>query len=302
MQINADNNGESMNEAGKIIPMDQSGAVVVYLRQSPTIAKLAVALAKAQGVILGAAKDSENPFFKAKYADLASVWDACRGPLSSNGLSVCQTTDVLNDGKVILLTQLLHTSGEWIVGRYPVCPVKNDPQSLGSATTYARRYALMAIAGIAPEDDDGNAASGRPQTPHTAGKNAPLAAPNPVDKAKAQVAALKSTQASQTQNAPVGSTAPAHVLSPEDKQAIALAEYVIEVGKFKNTKLKDIPIDTLEQYITWFVTTGRDTNRVATGKWKEMSEKSQEYLLMVSEMDAPEEGQQPEAVVDDIPF
>lgn len=127
--------------------------------QSETIGALAEALAKAQGKIKGATKDAENPYFKSKYADLASVWDACRDALSSHGLSVIQTTDDAPEG-VTVVTTLAHSSGEWIRGRMTLKPVKSDPQGVGSATTYARRYALAAIVGVAPEDDDGAAASG----------------------------------------------------------------------------------------------------------------------------------------------
>ncbi len=128
--------------------------------QSESIKELAGALSKAQGAMKGAVKDSANPFFKSKYADLASVWDACREPLSSNGLSVLQTTSFDEKG-IKLVTMLLHTSGEWVSGELPVKPVKDDPQGMGSAMTYTRRYGLSAIVGIAPEDDDGNAASGK---------------------------------------------------------------------------------------------------------------------------------------------
>ena len=128
--------------------------------QSESIKELATALSKAQGAMEGAKKDSANPFFRSKYADLASAWESCRKPLSDNGLSVIQTTDILPEG-LRLITTLLHTSGEWVSGILPVKPVKDDPQGMGSAMTYARRYGLMAIVGIAPEDDDGNAASGK---------------------------------------------------------------------------------------------------------------------------------------------
>lgn len=128
--------------------------------QSEQINELAAALAKAQGAIKGAAKDTANPFFKSKYADLASVWDACRTQLTANGLSVIQTMDD-SQGGVTVVTTLAHSSGQWIRGRLTMKPVKDDPQGIGSAITYARRYALAAMVGVAPEDDDGNAASGR---------------------------------------------------------------------------------------------------------------------------------------------
>ena len=130
--------------------------------QSESLKELTAALSKAQGVMEGAKKDSANPFFRSKYADLASVWDSCRKPLSDNGLAVVQTTDIIPEG-LRLITTLLHVSGEWVSGVLPVKPVKDDPQGLGSAMTYTRRYGLMAMVGIAPEDDDGNAASGKKQ-------------------------------------------------------------------------------------------------------------------------------------------
>jgi hypothetical protein len=129
------------------------------MMQSEQINELAAALAKAQGAIKGATKDTANPFFKSKYADLASVWDACRAELTANGLSIIQTTD--DSQGVTVVTTLAHSSGQWIRGRLTMRPVKDDPQGIGSAITYARRYALAAMVGVAPEDDDGNAASGR---------------------------------------------------------------------------------------------------------------------------------------------
>jgi len=134
------------------------------MNKSETIGKLAEALSKAQGMMKGAVKDSENPFFRAAYADLASVWDACREPLSKCGLSVTQTTRIADNGDPVIITTLLHSSGEWMSGELLVKPVKNDPQSVGSAITYGRRYALSAIVGIAPEDDDGEKAQGRQHT------------------------------------------------------------------------------------------------------------------------------------------
>lgn len=130
------------------------------MTKSETIGNLAKALSQAQAEIKGAVKDSNNPFFKMSYADLASVWDACREPLTKHGLSVIQTLDVVEHG-VIVETTLAHESGEWIMGRLLLNPTKNDPQGIGSAITYGRRYSLAAIVGVCPEDDDGEAAMGR---------------------------------------------------------------------------------------------------------------------------------------------
>ena len=134
------------------------------MNTSEQINELATALAKAQGEITGALKDSANPFFKSKYADLASCWDACRSPLSKNGLSVVQGLDV-SDGHLYLVTRLLHSTGQWISSTTPVTPKDDTPQGMGSALTYARRYALTAMVGVAQVDDDANAASGRSAGP-----------------------------------------------------------------------------------------------------------------------------------------
>lgn len=129
--------------------------------QSAEINELAAALSVAQGEITGALKDSANPFFKSKYADLASVWDACRTSLSKNNLAVIQVAGTNNDGAAVITTTLAHKSGQWIRGSIALMPVKSDPQGMGSALTYARRYALAAMVGVAQVDDDANAASGK---------------------------------------------------------------------------------------------------------------------------------------------
>lgn len=132
------------------------------MKKSEQINEIASALSKAQGTIRGAVKDSLNPFFKSNYADLASVWDACRDPLSNNGLSVVQCPDTTDQG-MVLITTLMHTSGQWIESTYPIKPVKDDPQGLGSSISYARRYSLAAMVGIFQVDDDAESAQGRNQ-------------------------------------------------------------------------------------------------------------------------------------------
>lgn len=132
------------------------------MKHSEQINEIGAALAKAQGAIENATKDKANPFFKSTYADLAGIWDACRAALSSNGLSVVQTPEQSEKG-VLVSTMLLHSSGQWISGSYLMPVSKFDAQSIGSAITYARRYALAAMVGVAPEDDDGSAENNRGQ-------------------------------------------------------------------------------------------------------------------------------------------
>lgn len=133
--------------------------------KSESTKELATALAKAQGQMGAAIKDRENPAFKAggrvtKYADLNAVWDACRGVLTDNGLSVMQMPEDAGEGRIALTTILLHSSGEFIGNTASTRIVKDDPQGVGSAITYLKRYALASFVGVvADEDDDGNAAS-----------------------------------------------------------------------------------------------------------------------------------------------
>lgn len=130
------------------------------MEHSEQLNDLAAALAKAQAVMKHAVKDADNPFYKSKYADLASVAEACREALASNGLSVVQGTQKGDGPAIHLDTMLLHTSGQWMRSTLTMTPTKQDPQGIGSCITYARRYSLSAICGIATEeDDDGNAAS-----------------------------------------------------------------------------------------------------------------------------------------------
>ena len=127
---------------------------------APPTAKLATALAAAQGEIGGALKDSTNPHFRSSYADLASVWDACRAPLSRHGIAVVQMPRV-EDGRCYVKTVLIHSSGEQLSSEMSTRLDKDTPQVLGSCITYLRRYGLMSMAGIAPDDDDGEAATNR---------------------------------------------------------------------------------------------------------------------------------------------
>lgn len=128
------------------------------MQKSESIKELASALNKAQAEMSGAKKGANNPFFKSKYADLNAVVDAVRIPFSENGLSYSQFP-IMEDNKVGVETILMHESGEWMSSVLTLPMTKQDPQAAGSAITYARRYALQAIAGIPAEDDDGNAAS-----------------------------------------------------------------------------------------------------------------------------------------------
>lgn len=127
--------------------------------------KIATALVKAQKAFAPALKSSTNPHFKSKYADLAACVEAVLDALNDNGIALIQRNSPCDDG-VMVETVFIHESGEKIeCGVLHVPAGKHDPQGYGSALTYARRYSLMAACGIAPEDDDGNAAKAPPPKP-----------------------------------------------------------------------------------------------------------------------------------------
>jgi len=126
------------------------------MRTSDSIKHIAPALLAAQKQMTFASKDSNNPHYKTKYAGLPQVIDAIKGPLNDNGITFLQTPSIptIDDVRLVLVTRLLHESGEWIEDT-AICPMpKQDPQGLGSAMTYLRRYSLAAICGLYQDDDD----------------------------------------------------------------------------------------------------------------------------------------------------
>jgi hypothetical protein len=191
--------------------------------QSDTLAKLAPALVKAQAEMGIALKDSTNPHFRSKYADLTSIITASRDALTDNGLAVVQRSHP-NDKGVQLETVVVHSSGEWISDGGLFLPAaKLDPQGFGSAMTYARRYAYAAMLGIVQDDDDANTAS----TPRPAAKKAP-----------------KPTQAA------VEAIASSFGVTPAATTASAAAdEYVFKFGKHKDKALTEVPAD----YLDWLL-------------------------------------------------
>jgi hypothetical protein len=138
------------------------------MQNEPGMSKLAEAMSKAWPELKNATLNKVNPHFKSRYADLPAIIDAVREPLAKHGMSFAQTTHMTGDG-LVLRTTLLHSSGQSISSEYPLPMMLDKPQQMGSALTYARRYSLAAICGIAAdEDDDANAAqsvkNGKPIT------------------------------------------------------------------------------------------------------------------------------------------
>jgi hypothetical protein len=141
--------------------------------QSPQLEKFAEALAAAQGEIDNADKAAKNPHFNTRYADLASVINACREPLAKQKIARLQTPRTRANGEVGVRTALLHSSGQFIACTFWCRPEKPGPQPLGSVLTYLRRYGLAAVVGVGQEEDDGNAGNGRGEPPRDWNENPP---------------------------------------------------------------------------------------------------------------------------------
>jgi hypothetical protein len=166
------------------------------------------ALIKAKLAMEPARKNQTNPHFRSKYADLASVIEAVEAALSANDLVLVQTIEIAG-AETHLLTTLYHASGESLSSVYPLRPAKDDPQGMGSALTYARRYSILAICGVAPEDDDGNAASARERGDSGRAKG------NPQPDAK--------RPAEPTPEAPGATPTPTDAITPEQVKALMAA-------------------------------------------------------------------------------
>ena len=232
--------------------------------RSAQLNELFAALAKAQGEIGGAKKDSTNPHFKSSYADLASVRDVTQEPLSKNGLAVVQWPRTVERG-VEVETILGHSSGQYMSGVLWMPLSKMDAHGVGSAITYGRRYALMAVTGVAPVDDDGNAAAApgmaasggdfRPPGPRQSSANGrQLAAADPhlVDQNRA-----KGTVA--TKPAPGAKTPTAKAQEWTDKaiQTLNLTDHTVDsLSRFwsdntdKIAWLEDNAADQHERFVT----------------------------------------------------
>lgn len=126
---------------------------------SPETDKINAALVKAHAAMAPVIADASNEFLKTKYATLGAVLKVVMPPLHAHGMTIIQGGDPSNDGGLLVTTRLIHESGQWLEMSCPAPLTKKDGHGLGSAITYARRYNLLAFAGVAQEDDDGNSAS-----------------------------------------------------------------------------------------------------------------------------------------------
>lgn len=191
-------------------------------------AELFAALAKAQGDITMADKDARNPHLGSKYADLASVWRACRKPLSTNGLLVTQLPVNTAPEDITMHTIIGHSSGQWIRATMHMRPLKSDPQSIGSVITYAKRYMLASMVGVAADDDDDGAQASQPQQGQQRQQKPPQQQQPPAQsrppaqqqrsQGQPQQAAAQQPAAAARQQPPAGANAPAQQPAAESPQ------------------------------------------------------------------------------------
>jgi hypothetical protein len=210
------------------------------MKRSESISKIAPALLKAQQDMGNAKKDSKNPFYKSSYADLNSVREVVTDPLHQNGVSILQLNTPGESGRNFVTTVLLHISGEFISSDTEIiCKEANNPQALGSAISYARRYGLSSMLSVGAEDDDGNAASNI--------------------KRKSEIVSNKPLEHAVNQDSSAG-------------------EYVIQVGqKLKGKKLREVSMSELISFAKWLEESAKQQNRSISASALEFISALQKY-------------------------
>ena len=215
---------------------------------------IAQALVKAQSQTESLVKDSINPHFRSKYASLAAVMDVIRKPLADNGLCIFQSVE----GEC-LKTTLLHESGEIIETFYPLVVAKHDSQGVASAHTYARRYSILGLMNLAPEDDDGNLAQ--------ASKAKPLPPPQPRPEpiiARPQPEPIMASNINLVNYAPTA--------KPKVDPSVDPAFFTIPAGLYKNEPLAGL---TLKDFVTRF---SEDDLIILAKSWVDSSKKAGKEL------------------------
>jgi ERF superfamily len=228
---------------------------------SQSTEKLDAALAKAQSGFKVARKDQSNPFYKSKYANLLSVWDACRDALHENQISVTQWPIHSSDQMVHLVTRIAH-QGEWIKATFSMPVTKQDPQGYKSAVTYLRRTCLEAALGIVDDDDDGNAASSSVDNSH---EYVSPPAPNYEEE--------NNYGQNQFSGPPLQSN-PAEAMFGI-QQVETASDWVIPFGKFKNRKIGEITRQELTGYIGYLHAEAAKTGKPPEGSAKMLIDKAQ---------------------------
>ena len=206
------------------------------------------ALTKTQSELTCVPKDAVNPHYRSRYATLASTWDAIRIILTKNNLSIIQYGKIIDGGNLILVTRMQHISGEFVESELPILNGKGDMQGIGSAWSYARRYSLQAIVGIAADDDD------------DANNSLPNKYPPPLPAAIKPKNVLKETK--------------------ENKQAASASpkDYVPSFGPFKDIPLGNTDPHLLREYCIHVLKEAESSGKEIKGRVKEFIEAADLYL------------------------
>lgn len=212
------------------------------MNKSDSIKNIAAALAAAQSEIEPAIKDKKNPHFKSMYASLEAIWDAAHGPLNKHGISIIQLPCMVGE-KPGLETMLVHSSGEFISNSIAFTGPKLDPQGIGTAITYYRRYGVAAALGIPQKDDDGNAASGIVPAKHVATVVHHNDQPPLQDE---QFGPANDWEG--FQDNPFTAVMPLPVKKPVTASSTPTSEYKITFGKFRGLGFADVPTKELINY------------------------------------------------------
>lgn len=247
---------------------------------SETTQKLDEQLAKVQADLTDAMKDGENGHFNSTYATLTSVWHVARPALTKYNVNLTQWPLETTEGKVRLLTRIGY-QGEWMRAVFTLPVMKQDPHGHGSGITYAKRFCLAAILGVATEDDDGNHASekgsyGSSHTGHTAPPKPVVQAPHPKVAQSSIPAPAPIKQAVNKARDAALPPIEAKALIGWDQPLPDSAKYVIPFGKFKGKPMHSVPLIEARGYAHWL-------NEQNLKDGKEMKYATAEYIAAVGD-------------------
>jgi hypothetical protein len=225
---------------------------------SAEVGELAAALAKAQAEMKPATLDKVNPHFRSKYASLASCLEAAR-PLAKHGIAVAQIPEQEEAG-LHLSTMLIHSSGQWMKGRMKVLAAQQTAQGIGSGLSYARRYSLSAMAGIAADEDDDAEEATRP--------------------AREERPPVRMVQ-KKAVNAPPPDVPLGDVISENrqrERDDGLPSDYVIDFGRFEGKRLSEIELPELKSYFDWVRNDTLKKKKPAEGRIATFLAQAERYL------------------------
>ena len=215
------------------------------LTHSEEMDKIAPALAQLQSKLGNVARDAENPHFRHGYTSLPAFLEAVRGPLGEHGFSLSQHPGIDDLGHVIVETFLLHESGQWLRSVAASPAVKAEPQAIGSAITYLRRYALTSVLNIAQDDDDAEQARPRAQRQNSgrSQRQAPPAAPPEEQRDDGELTSKEIGDAMREMNLSVGDVAHTYGIPAQGEPVVIHIRGLVQAGETLGTVLRRVALD-----------------------------------------------------------